>query len=147
MASPKQIKSFVVFTAVAIYLAFGVRNIIAIGQHFYRQYYELPRFAEEMARTKLGHASLTRLLRSENAYGHARDAQVLECGFTPSPPYAPPRWDYICFLYWGTQPGVEQSVQQMKFGAMVDSTRVTQLSDLVPANGPNPPLNGARSPR
>ena len=139
--TPKRIGKIVFAAALAIYFGAGARNLIG----YYRQEYELPKFAEEMARTKLQATPLERQLRGENAFGHARDARVLACVFEPAPPYQPQRWDYICFLYWGTQPGVEQSINEMKFGAMVDSSHVTRMSALVPAKGPDPPLDAKPS--
>jgi len=104
-------------------------------------------WAETVRRTKLDHAAVEAQLRRENAYGHAKEAQVLECGFTRLRPGYPQGWDYTCFLYWGTRPGVAKAINEMKFGAMVDSSRITRLSDLVPASGPEPSLNGAQPQR
>lgn len=99
--------------------------------------------AVEVYRAKLQPAALKGQLRGDNAFGHARDARLLDCVYNQAPASHTQRWDYICFLYWGTQPGAKPT-NQMKFGVMVDSSHVTRLSALVPAQSPDPPLDAPR---
>ena len=92
---------------------------------------------------KIQGTALQAQLRKDNVFGHGAEARVLDC--TSHVAWKEePQWDYLCFMYWGTAPGVRESVHQMKFGVMVDSSHVTRMSALVPKDAPEPPLGDAR---
>lgn len=132
----KQIALSIAFIAALVVIIRDVRGYIDMSE----KDHERQQWAENVHSTKMSTYLLERQLRADNAFGHVAEARAFGCEFTQAPPDEPQRWDYICHLYWGTQPGVAQSIHQMKFAAMVDSSRITRLSDLVPANGPDPPL-------
>lgn len=132
----KQITLSIAFIAVLVVVVRDVRGYVDMSE----KEHERQRWAENVPLTKMSTYLLERQLRAANAFGHVSEARAFGCEFTQAPPDEPQRWDYICHLYWGTQSGVAQSIHQMKFGAMVDSSRIMRLSGLVPANGPDPPL-------
>jgi hypothetical protein len=103
--------------------------------------YQRQQWAKNLRHTLLSTKALEAQLRKDNAFGRVTGARVFNCQITQAPPYEKQRWDYVCYLYWGTQQGLMESVHQMKFGVMADSSRITRLSDLVPADGPLPPLS------
>ena len=120
--------------AFVLFQASGIRDV------FVRPY-QRQQWADNLRHTTLDTNAVEAQLRKDNAFGHVTGARAFGCGLTQAPPYEKQRWDYTCHLYWGTQPGLKESVHQMKFGVMVDSSRITRLSDLVPADGPAPPLS------
>jgi len=132
--SPKGLVSSTVLVISAIWFLLLVKN--SIGTYKAESHNHS---VENQIRSKLQAQALETQLRSENAYGHAKGASTLICEIRVGVPNN--NWDYICLLYWRSQAGVAQSRNEMKFGAMVDSSHVTRLSALVPAHGPDPPLD------
>ena len=139
---PKEIRwiSSIGLLAFIVFQAWGVRDA------FVRPY-QRRQWADNLRQTILSTQAVEAQLRKDNAFGHVTGARAFGCELTQRPPYEKQNWDYTCHLYWGTQPGLRESVHQMKFGVMVDSTRITRLSDLVPADGPAPPLSVTHTKR
>jgi len=84
---------------------------------------------------KLGGANLVQQLAESNAFGKAALAQTFWC--SPSEP-----WDEICQIGGATDPQTGTAAPGgMKFGVVMDSERITRMSGLFPADGPDPPLS------
>jgi hypothetical protein len=132
---PKEIRWIFYAALVAVILM----QLIGFRQR-YRDGEETRRVAEEF-RTKLHENEIVAQLRRDNVFSHAAEARVLDCTFNQVAGREGQHWDYLCFLYWGTQPGVQQSAHQMKFGVMVDSSHITRMSPLVPKDAPEPPVD------
>jgi hypothetical protein len=136
-----KIRSWILSVGLLALLLFEARGIVPVYVKPYRD----KQWAENVRHTKLSVKALEAQLRRDNVFGHVTEARVFGCEFTQAPPDERQGWDYICHLYWGTQPGVLESIHQMKFGAMVDASRITRLSGLVPEVGPAPPLSESPS--
>jgi hypothetical protein len=136
---PREVR-WILWMALLALIIFEARGVVDV----YVRPYQRRQWAENMRQTKLSTQALEAQLRKDNAFGRVIGARAFGCEFIQVPPYEKQGWDYICHLYWGTQPGLQESVHQMKFGVMVESNRITRLSDLVPAFGPRPPLGEAQ---
>ena len=133
----KRIGLSIALIAVLAVLVRDVRGWIDISE----KQQQRQEWAENVRTSKMSTYQLERQLRAANAFGHVTESRAFGCEFIGRPPGEPQGWDYMCHLYWGTQPGVAQSTHQMKFGAMVDSSQITRLSDLVPVHGPLPQVH------
>jgi hypothetical protein len=140
---PKELR-WILAVALFAFLAFEVWGFVQI-QERQSQRRQMEDRVASARRTKPKPTALEGLLRQGNAFGHATEARVLACEYGRIPEDDKEQvWDYLCHLYWGTQPGLKESVHQMKFGVMADSSGITRLSDLVPEKGPAPLLAEAR---
>ena len=83
---------------------------------------------------KLGGADLVQQLAESNAFGQAALAHTFWCTDHEEP------WDRICHIGGGMDPTRPGQVIPggMKFGVVMDAERITQMSDLYPADGPAP---------
>ena len=128
----------------AALIAAILMKVIGLSQ-MHREAQRREQRAEDFKK-KIQGTALQAQLRKDNVFGHGAEARVLDC-VSHVVLEEGPQWDYLCFLYWGTAPGVRESAHQMKFGVMVDSSHVTRMSALVPKDAPEPPLEVAQASR
>jgi hypothetical protein len=84
---------------------------------------------------KLGGANLVQQLAESNAFGKAALARTFWCSRAE-------QWDEICQIGGATDPKTGKVAPGgMKFGVVMDSERITRMSELNPADGPTPPFS------
>jgi hypothetical protein len=104
------------------------RLVPVLAPQFVRQQREAERLR------KLGGADLVQQLAEANAFGQAALAHMFLCTDHAHP------WDRICQIGGGMDPARPGKVIPggMKFGVVMDAERITRMSDLYPADGPDP---------